>query len=52
MITSNLNTLLTYTSISDEKKHAPVAVAFVLVIVQIVKSVHLVKTINPLNKII
>ena len=34
-----------------KKKPAPVAVAFVLVNVQIVKNVHLVKIINPLNQI-
>tara|TARA_B100000161_G_scaffold14019_1_gene8601 strand:+ start:317 stop:463 length:147 start_codon:yes stop_codon:yes gene_type:complete len=34
-----------------KKKNAPVAVAFVLVNVQIVKNVHLVKIINPLNQI-
>ena len=34
-----------------KKKCAPVAVAFVLVNVQIVMNVHLAKIINPLNQI-
>jgi len=51
MITTNSNISLKYTSILMRKKPAPVAVAFVLANVQIVKNVHLVKINNPLNQI-